>query len=197
MLLGSVVVKNISWGSFERFQECSASAAENYQLFPPNDWQIRVRADLLWKAVYSARGDENGYSEYDKSQVSHRRFRVLCGIYGLLGDKPFSCLTRSRIVAAAHGYNSPKRFKKDHPALYSKLNSEAGLKSISEDCHYLQENGFFAMLSLPRKNFFSNRLSPEELYAELKASKSKPSKQEERRAEARRLSQELRKQSAD
>lgn len=135
----------------------SSAHREIQQLSEYGNQQCRLRAaDIVWKAI-------------DTNEWNWRSLSTLCAVYAGIGRYAMAKLTYDRIGAMALGFNG-QRERDKRGAKCLQLTDKQTLRTVAS------LRGWFKMASPNgRHNFYSNRLSLDELIDNLAAtSKAKP-----------------------
>lgn len=118
---------------------------------------VRLRSDLLWDAL-----NNEGWGDW-------RDFAVLCGIYAGIGAYKRQKLTRDRIGALSLGFNG-QRERDAFNATALQMTDRQTRRTIEN----LRQRGLFVVASPNgRHNFYSNRLTIENLIGDLGQADSK------------------------
>ena len=142
----------VTHGSMSRVMDNVHTAREHINAHTEKhgrDAVVRIRTDV-WFSCY-------------REQVPWRDFSILAGLYSVIGGKPYPVIVyRSMLQARQLGYKS-------HSIMAQELKRRKDLRPLTEDqirytLDQLECAGWFArMQASPRKVFFSNRLTREEM----------------------------------
>lgn len=113
---------------------------------------VRVRNDLIWNIIKD-----------DQKQLTWRQFSNLCAVYSVIGGHQMTCVSYERIGAMAMGYNSVMARDADKAGKFQ-LTTRQTAWTVKQ----LEDERFFVSASPNgRHNFYSNRLSKDELISAL------------------------------
>lgn len=117
------------------------------------------------------------YEMRDDRMLSEREFRVLLGLYSVIGAKSFTKIGWPMIQARAAGFMSPAQLNRKQGPVYSR-------GQIERACAKLLDRKFVTSLTYNRgERFWTNRMTPEELSSAIIAKKTALIKARQARAE--------------
>lgn len=137
-------------GLVTEWMRCDRFLSDYKKTFPSSVGLVRIRADLCWDAKNDA-------------GLTERQFRVLAAVYSVLGNKPFSQVTREQIIYRAAGCVSRKVFEG-----WASRSEPYTEKEIRTTIATLEAKHLFRTCVFRRRQkFFTNRLSEADLYAQV------------------------------
>lgn len=145
-------------GSIENTQNKAAAIASHIRETTEKEGAhplVRIRTDLFWDCI-------NG-------SLPYRDFSVLASVYAAIGSKTFPVrVTRDRIQAGALGYKTKASMTPE--ALASRKDGASPLSEnqIRYTLDHLEATTLFTRVQLsPRKVYFSNRMTADEMREQL------------------------------
>lgn len=139
------------------FRDASRFRHNNEQIYGRNP-EVRIRSDIFWDAF--------------EDRLPYRLFAVLSAIYSALGNKPVMWISRSLIRCRTLGYKSEAIFRAEFRNCKKRSHDQAEPlteRQLRDALDILEERGFIRRLFYKpsQRTYFTNRLSREELIAEV------------------------------
>jgi hypothetical protein len=119
------------------------------------DAQVRIKTSLIF---------ETRDGSYDA-----RQFAVLCGLYSLIGSKPYPVVCRREVIALrAYGYKSKAAMDAWNARRANKEEKLLTVDQIRYTLDALEVSGWFARVQASKRNvYFSHRMTREQMLMKL------------------------------
>jgi hypothetical protein len=146
-----------NWALVKQRHEWVASHLKNVPFYGANETRVRIRADIFWETA-------NG------GGLNEIQFKTLCAIYSSIGQSEYRRITIDQIIQRAAGCAAKFSFEDEHDhwdgaGIYRTIYTAAQIRRAVQ---MLFLRGFFAMITRAnRETYYSNRLSQDQLIAEV------------------------------
>lgn len=164
-ILAGMKFLGVTGGSIDSTEEEAAAIDKHISITAAKEGGyplVRIRNDLFWDCVHG--------------KLPYRDFSVLAAVYAAIGSKTFPVrVTRDRIQAGALGYKTKASMTPE--ALASRKDGATPLSEnqIRYTLDHLEATTLFTRVQLsPRKVFFSNRMTAEQMREQLVSWKTRP-----------------------
>lgn len=164
-ILAGMKFLGVAHGSIENTQSKAAEIASHIRDAAAKEGAhplVRIRNDLFWDCI-------NG-------SLPYRDFSVLAAVYAAIGSKTFPVrVTRDRIQAGAMGYKTKATMTPEALAQRADGATPLSENQIRYTLDHLEATTLFTRVQLsPRKVFFSNRMTAEQMREQLVSWKTRP-----------------------
>ena len=164
-ILAGMKFLGVTHGNVEETQNRAAAIASHIRNTTEKEGAhplVRIRNDLFWDCI--------------KGNLPYRDFAVLTAVYAAIGSKTFPVrVTRDRIQAGALGYKTKASMTPE--ALAQRIDGATPLteNQIRYTLDHLEATTLFSRVQLsPRKVYFSNRMTAEQMRKQLVSWKTRP-----------------------